>query len=152
MYEADMSSATATESVVLTVTGPIALNSTLSDLSRFLRQSVRAKDELGKESVFKGVRLTEILLAAGVKFGKELRGKWLADYLLVETEDGYRVVFALPELDPTFGEVDILLADRRDSEPLEGRDGTLRLIIPGEKRYARWARRVVSLQIRSVKE
>jgi len=87
-----------------------------------------------------------------VKFGKELRGKWLADYLLVETEDGYRVVFALPELDPTFGEVDILLADRRDSEPLEGRDGTLRLIIPGEKRYARWARRVVSLQIRSVKE
>jgi hypothetical protein len=31
-----------------------------------------------------------------------LRGKKLADYLLVETADGYRVVFALPEFDASF--------------------------------------------------
>ena len=128
------------------------LKLTLSDLSRFLRRSVRATDELGKESLFEGVSLTEILLAGGVKFGKELRGKRLADYLLVETEDRYRVVFALPELDPTFGEVNVLLVDRRDGGPLEGADGTLRLIIPSEKRYARWARRVISLQLRSAEE
>jgi len=94
MYEAGMSSANPSDNVVLTVTGQNELKLTLSDLSRFLRRSVRAKDELSKESLFEGVLLTEILLAAGVKFGKELRGKRLADYLLVETEDGYRVVFA----------------------------------------------------------
>jgi len=136
----------------LTVTAENHLKLTLSDLSRFLRRSVRAKDELGKESLFEGVSLTEILLAGGVKFGKELRGKRLADYLLVQTEDGYRVVFALPELDPSFGDTNILLADSRDGNPLEGRDGTLRLIIPGEKRYARWVRQVIALQIRSVEE
>jgi hypothetical protein len=152
MYEAGMSSANPSDNVVLTVTGQNELKLTLSDLSRFLRRSVRAKDELGKESLFEGVLLTEILLAAGVKFGKELRGKRLADYLLVETEDGYRVVFALPELDPTFGDSNILLADRRDGKPLEGSDGRLRLIIPDEKRYARWMRQIVSLQIRSAKE
>jgi len=119
-----------------------------ADLSRLPRHTIRAKDELGKESLFEGVLLAEILLAAGVKFGKELRGKRLADYLLVETEDGYQVVFALPELDPTFGDAKILLADRRDGKPLEGSDGRLRLIIPHEKRYGRWVRRIVALSIR----
>jgi hypothetical protein len=108
-----MSSPTAESEVVLTVTAPNHLKLTLSDLSRFLRRSVRATDELGKEFLFEGVSLTEILLAGGVKFGKELRGKRLADYLLVETEDGYRVIFALPELDPTFREANILLAPPR---------------------------------------
>ena len=45
-----------------------------------------------------------------------------------------------------------LLADRRDGKPLEGSDGRLRLIIPDEKRYARWVRQIVSLQIRSANE
>ena len=81
-----MSSPTAESEVVLTVTAQNHLKLTLSDLSRFLRRSVKATDELGKESLFEGVSLTEILLAGGVKFGKELRGKRLADYLLVQTE------------------------------------------------------------------
>jgi hypothetical protein len=65
-----MSSPTAESEVVLTVTAPNHLKLTLSDLSRFLRRSVRATDELGKEFLFEGVSLTEILLAGGVKFGK----------------------------------------------------------------------------------
>jgi hypothetical protein len=140
-----------TDDVVLTVKGEVARNLKLSlpKLLRFPRESVRAKDELGRESVFEGAPLVEILRAAGIEFGKELRGQRLASYLLVITEDGYRVVFALPELDPTFKDTNILLADGRDGKPLEGSDGRLRLIIPNEKRYARWARRVVALSIRS---
>ena len=91
--------------------------------------------------------LDEILRTAGVKFGKELRGKSSGGLSLVETEDGYRVVFALPELDPTFRDTKILLADRRDGKPLEGSDGRLRLIIPHEKRYARWVRQIVAVSI-----
>ncbi len=82
-----------------------------------------------------------------MQFGKELRGKILEDYLLVQTEDGYRVVFALPELDSTFRDSEILLADCRDGKPLEGTDGRLRLIIPHEKRYARWVRQIVAMSI-----
>jgi len=142
-----VSTTTSKDCVALTVQGEIELKLSLSDLSLFHRRSRRAKDELGKESLFEGVLVYEILQAAGVTFGKELRGKSLADYLLVQTEDGYRVVFALPELDPTFRDTEILLVDRRDGELLAGNDGRLRLIIPDEKRYARWVRRIVALSI-----
>ena len=136
-----------TDNIALTVKRQGELQLSLSDLAGFPRRNIRAKDELGQESLFEGVSLVEILQSAGVKFGKELRGKSLAEYLLVETEDGYRVVFALPELDPTFRDTEILLADRRDGKPLEGSDGRLRLIIPREKRYARWVRQIVAMSI-----
>jgi DMSO/TMAO reductase YedYZ molybdopterin-dependent catalytic subunit len=136
--------------VVLVVDGAVEHNLKLSfaDLARFPRHSLRATDERGKESLFEGMLVTEILRSAGVKFGKELRGKKLADYLLVETADGYRVVFALPEFDPSFKQTLVLLADSRDGGPLSESDGQLRLIIPFEKRYARWVRHLVALHVR----
>ena len=91
--------------VALVVDGAVEHNLKLSfaDLARFFpRHSLRATDELGKESLFEGVLLAEILKSAGVKFGKDLRGKKLANYLLVQTADGYRVVFALPEFDLSY--------------------------------------------------
>jgi DMSO/TMAO reductase YedYZ molybdopterin-dependent catalytic subunit len=135
--------------VVLVVDGAVEhdLRLSFADLARFPRHSLRATDELGKESLFEGVLVAEILKSAGVKFGKELRGKRLADYLLAETADGYRVVFALPEFDPSFKQTLVLLADRRDGNPLGESDGQLRLIIPHEKRYARWARHLVALHV-----
>jgi DMSO/TMAO reductase YedYZ molybdopterin-dependent catalytic subunit len=135
--------------VVLVVDGAVEhdLRLSFADLARFPRHSLRATDELGMESLFEGVLVAEILKSAGVKFGKELRGKRLADYLLAETADGYRVVFALPEFDPSFKQTLVLLADRRDGNPLGESDGQLRLIIPHEKRYARWARHLVALHV-----
>ena len=135
--------------VVLVVDGAVEHNLKLSfaDLARFPRDSLRATDELGKESLFEGVLVAEILKSAGVKFGKELRGKRLADYVLAETADGYRVVFALPEFDPSFKQTLVLLADRRDGGPLGESNGQLRLIIPFEKRYARWVRHLVALHV-----
>jgi DMSO/TMAO reductase YedYZ molybdopterin-dependent catalytic subunit len=135
--------------VVLVVDGAVEhdLRLSFADLARFPRHSLRATDELGKESLFEGVLVAEILKSAGVKFGKELRGKRLADYLLAETADGYRVVFALPEFDPSFKQTLVLLADRRDGNPLGESDGQLRLIIPHEKRYARWVRHLVALHV-----
>jgi hypothetical protein len=118
------------------------------DLSRMARRSVKAKDHDGKETVFEGVLVADILKKAGVKQGKELRGELLATYLLVEAADGYRVVFALPELDEVFTDRVVLLADRRDGKPLSEREGPLRIVVPDEKRPARWARQVVAFTIR----
>jgi DMSO/TMAO reductase YedYZ molybdopterin-dependent catalytic subunit len=111
------------------------------------RQTVRAKDHEGKEAEFQGVPLVELLKASGVKFGQDLRGPALATYLVVEAADGYRAVFALPELDPAFSDRVILLADRRDGKPLAGKEGPLRVIVPGEKRHSRWVRQVVALKL-----
>jgi hypothetical protein len=69
-------------------------------------------------------------------------------YVVVEALDKYRVIFALPELDAAFTDRGVLLADRRDNQPLPTVEGPLRLVIPDEKRHARWVRQVVSIHLR----
>jgi DMSO/TMAO reductase YedYZ molybdopterin-dependent catalytic subunit len=126
------------------VANPFQLSS--SDLARMARRSVKAKDQ-GHESVFDGVLVADVLKKAGVRQGTELRGEFLAFYLLVEAADGYRVVFSLPELDDAFTDRLVLLADRKDGKPLNEREGPFRIIVPDEKRPARWVRQVVALTV-----
>jgi DMSO/TMAO reductase YedYZ molybdopterin-dependent catalytic subunit len=135
--------------VVIAVAGdvPRPLKLTTTEFVRLPRQTVRAKDHDGKEAEFEGVPLVEVLKAAGVKFGQDLRGPALAAYLVVEASDGYRAVFALPEVDPAFTDRAVLLADRREGKLLAGNEGPLRVIVPGEKRHARWVRQVVALRV-----
>jgi len=121
---------------------------TLDDLAALPRREVRARDRDGTEATFAGVALVELLQLAGVPLGEKLRGSNMALYLLVEAADGYRVVFALPELDPAFTDRVILLVDRRDGQPLAATEGPLRLVVPGEKRQARWVRQVGSGTVR----
>ena len=104
-------------------------------------------DDHGKTVRFEGVPLSLVLGKAGVTFGETLRGKRLASCLLVEAADGYRVVIALPELDPGFTDRVILLADKADGHPLDSKEGPFRIIVPGEKRMARWVRQVTALKI-----
>jgi hypothetical protein len=75
-------------------------------------------DEHGKVVRFEGVPLRLVLEKGAVTFGESLRGKWLSSCLLAEWADGYRVVIALPELDPGFTDRVILLADRGDGHIL----------------------------------
>jgi DMSO/TMAO reductase YedYZ molybdopterin-dependent catalytic subunit len=135
--------------VVLDVAGEVSKPRkwTAEDLAKLPRQRFHAKDHGGRESEFEGVPLVEILKASGVPFGSDLRGPALASYLVVEAADGYRAVFALPELDPDFTDHIVLLADRRDGKPLAGEEGPLRLVVLGEKRHARWVRKVVALKL-----
>jgi DMSO/TMAO reductase YedYZ molybdopterin-dependent catalytic subunit len=119
-----------------------------AELAKLPRRSVRAKDHDGVESTFEGVALIDVLQLAGVKFGEGLRGKSLALYLVVEATDGYRAVFALPELDPAFTDRVVLLVDGRDGKKLGDKEGPLRIVLPGEKRQARWVRQVRSLIIK----
>jgi len=135
--------------VLLTISGEVErpLKLTAEALGKITRQTVHAKDHDGKEADFEGFSLHDVLKSAGVKFGQDLRGKALETYLVVEAKDQYRAVFALPELDPAFSDRVILLADRRDKKPLDEKHGPFQIIVPGEKRHARWVRQVVTLKI-----
>lgn len=137
------------ESFSLLVNGEVEkpLQLSPSDLSKLPRRTVRAKNHDGKECSYEGVELREVLLLAGVKFGKELKGKLLASAVLVEATDKYQVVFALPELDSLFTDRVILLADACDGKPLPDSNGPLQIIVPDEKRHARWVRQVKSLTV-----
>ena len=135
--------------IVLRVEGlvdkPLGLSA--ADLARMPRQTVEVKDRDGKLARFAGVALSEVLRAAGGPLGEKLRGTQLSKFLLVEAADGYRVVFALPELDPAFTDESVLVADRRDGQPLSATEGPLRLVVAHEKRQARWVRRVNTLKV-----
>jgi hypothetical protein len=103
----------------------------------------------GSESpiTFEGVTLGAVLEKAGVGLGESLRGKRLASCLLVEAADGYRAAIALPEIDPAFTDKQIVLAFLRNGKPLDEKEGPYRIVIPGEKRMARWVRQVTALKI-----
>src|SRR5215472_17696686 len=83
---------------------------------------------------FEGVTLKSVLEKAGVTFGESIKGKRLSSSLLVEAADGYRVVIALPELDPAFTDKQTLLVFLRDGKPLGEKEGPYRSVIPDEKR------------------
>ena len=93
------------------------------------------------------VMAAEILKKAGVAFGKEMRGKALAGYLLVEARDGYQVVFSLGELDPGVGGASVIVADKRDGKELSAQQGPIRLVVSSDKRPARSVRMVEKLHV-----
>ena len=140
----------ATAEIVLRVDGESARPLTMRDtnFAHLQRTSVQVYEHAGTAVTYAGVLLRDIVAAAGVSLGDQLRGDRLALYLVVEAADGYRVVFALPELDAAFTDRVVLVADRRDEQPLSTTEGPLRLIIPDEKRHARWIRQVVAITIR----
>ena len=98
-------------------------------------------------ATFEGVPLRAVLEKAGVSFGESIRGKRLASCLLVEAADGYRVVFALPEIDPAFTDKQVIVAFSKDGKPLDAKEGPYRIVIPNEKRMARWVRQVTTMKI-----
>jgi hypothetical protein len=94
---------------------------------------------------FEGVTLKSVVEKTGIGFGEVLKGKRLTSCLTVEAADGYRVVIALPELDPDFTDKQIVLAFLRNGKPLDEKEGPYRIVIPDEKRMARWVKQVTTL-------
>lgn len=126
-----------------------------ADLEKLQRRTVRATSQMGAEkqpvqAEYSGWALHDVLHLLGVPEGEALRGEALRFYVVAEGADGYRVVFALAELDPSFHSDTILVADRRDGGPLSAREGPLRLVVPTEKRPARWVRQLVRLTVGQV--
>lgn len=137
----------------ISVTGEVKtpLTLTASDLQALERTELTAKDRDGKEHRYAGVLFTTVLRKAGVTLGGELRGENLSKYVIAKAGDGYEVLFSLAEVDAEFSGRTILVADSVDGAPLAQGVGPFRLVIPDEKRPARWIRELKSLEIRFAK-
>ena len=135
------------------VTGAVKRALTLSagDLAKMPRASVRVAGG-AKEMVYEGVWLHEILKKAGVPLGGDLRGMALTSYVLAEAQDGYQVVFSLAELDPTFIDNEVLLADSVNGQPLSGPQGRFRLLAPKEKHGSRSVHLLTKLEVVQVRK
>jgi len=141
--------AQASPAVALRVIGDVPKHLDLSavDLAAFQRQTIHVTDEKGTPAEYDGVPVAEILEKAGAPLGNSMKGPNMAVGLVAHAPDGYQVLFSLAEFDPAFSDRVILLADRRDGKPLDKREGPLRIIVPGEKRHARWIRGVDTLEV-----
>jgi len=134
----------------LSLTGEVTteLHLTAADLKALPRTTVTAMDAHEKQThTFEGVTFAELLTRAGVPSGENLRGKGLAMCVVAGAADGYHAVFSLGELDASVGGEEVLVADTMDGQPIPAGQGPLRLVVPSDKRPARWVRMVQSLTV-----
>jgi len=119
----------------------------LDSLRRMPQVELRGQIHDGPELVFRGPALDAVLALAGAPQGRDLRGPALRLVVLAEARDGYAVVYSLAELSPDLGARKGIVAVEQDGQPLNEKDGPLRIVIEGEKRPARWIRQLERLRI-----
>jgi DMSO/TMAO reductase YedYZ molybdopterin-dependent catalytic subunit len=133
------------------VSTPLTL--TAEDLKRMPRTTLQVSNSHEKKSeTYEGVLLEELLRRAGAPHGEQLRGPLMTAYVVVEAADGYRVLFALAELDSDFVNSEVLVADTVDGGPIDAKRGPFRLVVPHDKRPARWVRMLKAITVSSPKE
>lgn len=132
----------------LTVSGDVAkpLTLALADLDQMPQKTLALSPRDGKPQSYQGVLLSELLNRAGAPQGGKLKGPAMATYVVAEGSDGYRVTFSIAELDTDFQDSQVLVADKLNGDPL-GEVGPFRLIVPQDKRPARWVRNLRSLKV-----
>jgi hypothetical protein len=133
----------------VTVGGAVPQPYTLTDsvLATLPHVKVRAADHGQAEATYDGVTLREVVARAGAPTGVAMRGPALATYVLCTASDGYHVVFALAELDSAFTDRTIVVATRKNGQPLGDREGPVRIVVPGDQRPARWLRMLTAITI-----
>jgi hypothetical protein len=109
----------------------------------------KAHDE--KMHRYTGVPIADLLVKAGIMLGDSAKRKTIMSYVIVTAADNYRAIYSLGEIDPLFANRTIILADRADKKALPVEEGPFQIIVPGEKKHARWIRQVVSIEVVIVK-
>jgi hypothetical protein len=119
---------------------------TVAELDALPRVKVSAKEH-GATHEFEGALLGDVLAKVGAPAGKAIHGKELADVVVVEARDGYKVALDLAGTDAATRTDRVILADRMDGTPLPADKGPFQLVIEGDLRPARSARMVTSIRL-----
>ncbi len=114
------------------------------------RRTVITADLAGTKTTHEGVALRDVLAKAGVPLGDALKGKALARVVIATAADGYQVAYAIAEIDAAFNDHIILIADTRDGKPLLPDGGPLQIVVPQDKRQARWIRQLTALEVKQL--
>ena len=133
----------------VTVAGPTGQTATLSaaDIAAMPHVKV-AFDNHGTKQDFEGPLLIDVLAKAGAPTGKAIHGPEMATVVLITASDGYQVAIGLAEADPGTRANRIILADRVGGAALGSAAGPFQLVVEGDLRPARSARKVSSIAVR----
>ena len=134
---------------ILKVTGPDkTLTFTAEEFAALPHTELKLAEQADKDAQsYSGVSMRALLVRAGAPLGDKLRGPALLTSVIVRCKDNYAVLFSLAEFDENFSSRLILLADHEGGEILPPSAAPLRLVLPGDKRGARSARQVTSIEI-----
>jgi Oxidoreductase molybdopterin binding domain len=122
--------------IVLRINDAAPVTIATAEMGKLPRHTAVLNDH-GKQISYEGVLLHDVLAQGGVDFGEGIRGKQLSTYVAALASDGYEVVYVLAEVDPTIRDSDIIVADKREGQPLGANEGPLRIVAPQDKRPAR---------------
>ena len=119
---------------------------TAAELSKMPQHTIQV-NEHGKTINYSGVLVYDVLSQAGAPMGDKLRGKALSCYVLATAKDGYAVVYALPEFDPSFTNAQPLIADKAEGQALSDTQGPWRIVLPQDKKPARSLRMLQRIEV-----
>jgi DMSO/TMAO reductase YedYZ molybdopterin-dependent catalytic subunit len=86
---------------------------------------------------YTGVLLWDLLNDATIRVNAAVKGDILRKYLVAVGHDGYQVVLSLGEVIPEFGAQQVIVAYAENGASIGRGAGTIRLIVPGDKRGGR---------------
>ncbi len=115
--------------------------------ANYSSQTIDVTYKSGEDTVnasFTGVKLWDILSAAQPNFNADVKNDKLGMYIVATGSDGYQTVIAWGEIDPDFGNQNILVAYEQDGKALDG----LRLVVPGDAHGGRYVSGLVNLSLR----
>ena len=93
------------------------------------------------------VPLIALVDAAGPRENPRIKHHILQFVVVAQGQDGYAVAFSLGELEPLFGHEAAWVALDQDGKPLAADDGPVELLVPGDKKAARWVHGLVTLTL-----
>ena len=124
------------------------LNLSTADLKALPAETVEVSFESAQgrsQGKFVGVRLWMLVDRAGLA-DTEGRHPDLHHSIEIHARDGYRIIMSLGEIDPDFGNKQVILAYSKDGQPISDSDAP-RLIVPGDRHGARDVRAVDRITI-----
>lgn len=141
------SNAAAVAGFAISAKGRLPLHQSVSDLETLPPVEMRVSflGMHGKETAtYTGALLWDVLGRADAYDASMPRSR-VATVIYATGRDGYTVALALPEIDPAFEDKRVIVAYRKDGQPLP--QGQVRLVVPGDQHGARSVRDVVAISV-----
>ena len=104
----------------------------------------------GKPVTYEGALLNAALKQAGVVSGDRLMGRNLTQVVIAKGSDGFTSTYSLGETEPIDRANPVIIADSKDGQPLDAKEGPYRLVVDGDLRPGRSPRMLVSIEVKAV--
>lgn len=128
--------------------GATAKTLTMAELAALPQVEVAITGRDSSRVVLRGPTVRSLMTLVGAPAGRELRGPSMLLVVVAEASDGYKVAYALSELDDQFNTVPVIVAISMNGGPLPFAEGPFRIALGGGGEHrARWLRNLTRLRL-----